>query len=102
MPLASLSIQLQRLVYAHIASHETGWLVCDDAACGNKTLQMGSYGRKCLVQGCRGGVLSEYSDAKLDTQLQYLESLFDVERFKRQVEKKPHAGTHGTFLKLNL
>ncbi|KAI6101196.1 hypothetical protein F5141DRAFT_1190185 [Pisolithus sp. B1] len=80
---ASLQIQLEVQIRAHIARYYLGWLLCDDSTCANRTRSMGVYGRRCLRSGCRGAMRFEYSDADLYNQLRYFRSLFDGDKAKK-------------------
>ncbi|KAI0024918.1 hypothetical protein F4780DRAFT_483145 [Xylariomycetidae sp. FL0641] len=86
-PLPNLSVvaQVERAVRAHAARYYEGWLVCDDAACGQRTRQLAVYGARCLgprglATGCQGRMRYERSERDAYTQLVYLASLFDVEK----------------------
>ncbi|KAI9204886.1 DNA polymerase family B-domain-containing protein [Polychytrium aggregatum] len=87
LEIPSLVTQLTIQIRKHISNYQRGWLICDDAACRTKTKQISVYGSRCLMPGCRGTVAFEYTDAALYTQLLYLETLFDVQRFLRQIEE---------------
>lgn len=60
------------------------WLLCDDSTCGRRTMQQAVRGLGCIVPGCHGRMKQEYDEAKLYTQLKYLESLFDVSRMREK------------------
>ncbi|TFK23220.1 DNA polymerase alpha catalytic subunit [Coprinopsis marcescibilis] len=77
---ASLQVQLEGQIRAHIAKYYEGWAVCDEQTCSNRTRSMGIYGRRCLKAGCKGRVSFEYSDTKLYNQLRYYKYLFDKEK----------------------
>ncbi|PCH44462.1 hypothetical protein WOLCODRAFT_105176 [Wolfiporia cocos MD-104 SS10] len=77
---ASLQVQLEAQIRAHVGKYYEGWTVCDDPTCGNRTRMMGVYGRRCLRQGCAGHVAFEYSDAQLYTQLRFYSSLFSADK----------------------
>lgn len=55
------------------------WLVCDDHSCGRRTQQQSVNGYMC-VENCHGRMIAEYDESTLHCQLQYLETLFDVQR----------------------
>ncbi len=57
------------------------WLVCDDRACGRRSMQVSARSGSCTADGCRGRVVREYGDSALHTQLKYMESLVDVSRY---------------------
>jgi len=76
---AQIECQIRQLT----SKYYEAWLVCDDAACGNRTRQMNVYGKRCLgpnrlADGCRGVMRYEYTDKMLYTQLLYFSSLFNV------------------------
>ncbi|WVR04263.1 hypothetical protein IAU60_001263 [Kwoniella sp. DSM 27419] len=81
---ASVSIQLENQIRAHISKYYLGWTVCDGEGCGARTRMMGVYGKRCLGfggrEGCKGTVRLEYPDSKLYNQLLYFRSLFDGEK----------------------
>jgi len=95
-PVASMAVQLENRIRAHISRYYLGYTICDDDTCGARTRMMGVYGRRCLglmKEGCKGTVKLEvscvqiedgtdikYSDSMLYNQLLYYSSLFDVER----------------------
>ena len=61
---ASLAVQLENSIRAHISKYYLGYTVCDDDACGARTRMMGVYGKRCLglvKDGCRGTVKLEVS-----------------------------------------
>ncbi|KAK4703657.1 DNA polymerase alpha subunit A, partial [Phenoliferia sp. Uapishka_3] len=80
IPLASIAVQLDLQIRGHIAKLYEGWLVCDDASCGNRTRMMSVYARRCLVHGCRGQMHYEYSDSMLYDQILSFDHLFDGEK----------------------
>jgi len=77
---ASMQVQLECQIRAHVNRFYEGWTVCDDPVCRNRTRMMGVYGRLCLKPGCRANVSVEYSDTQLYTQLLYYSRLFDENR----------------------
>ncbi|ODN75148.1 hypothetical protein L202_06353 [Cryptococcus amylolentus CBS 6039] len=80
---ASLGLQLENQIRAHIAQYYLGWMVCDGEGCGSRTRTMGVYGKRCLGfarEDCRGTMRLEYTDMKLYHQLLYYRSLFDVDK----------------------
>ena len=85
LALPSLLVQLDLQLRAFVAKFYEGWLVCDDSSCGNRTRMMSVYGRRCLVEGCRGQMHFEYSDSRLYNQLLYFDTLFDVDKAKARV-----------------
>ncbi|TPX37489.1 DNA-directed DNA polymerase [Synchytrium microbalum] len=87
LPTASLYAQLSREIRDHIKKYQNSWLVCDDAACRNRTRHMSVYGERCLRNGCRGAMTFEYPNNALCTQLEYYANLFDFEKFKKKLER---------------
>lgn len=88
MPVPSLLAQLRVAIQKCLTKYQVGWMVCDDTACQNRTVQMSVYGKRCLVPGCKGSMVLEYTDTMLDRQLSYYESLFDLDRFKKACKTK--------------
>ncbi|KAG0237721.1 DNA-directed DNA polymerase alpha catalytic subunit pol1 [Actinomortierella wolfii] len=80
VPAASLTMQLVSTIRRYIALYYEGWLVCDDQSCRNRTRMLSVNGRQCIVEGCRGSMYPEYTDATLTKQLQYFGYLFDRKR----------------------
>ncbi|KAF2500050.1 DNA polymeras-like protein alpha catalytic subunit [Lophium mytilinum] len=81
----SITAQVESAIRQHLARYYAGWLVCDDADCGNRTRMMSVYGHRCLgpkglAADCRGKMGWEYTEKDVWNQLLYLRSLFDVER----------------------
>ena len=58
---ASLQIQLECQIRAHIHRYYEGWTLCNDSTCGNRTRMMSVYGRRCLKSLCEGQVSFEVS-----------------------------------------
>ncbi|KAI9622842.1 hypothetical protein KEM48_009775 [Puccinia striiformis f. sp. tritici PST-130] len=75
----SIATQLEIQIRSCIGQFYEAWLICDDAACKNRTRMMSVYGRKCLNtgMGCKGQMSYEYTDKMLYNQLLYFYSLFD-------------------------
>ncbi|KAI9032680.1 hypothetical protein CLU79DRAFT_727437 [Phycomyces nitens] len=69
--------QMVAAIRSYIRKYYQGWLICDDATCGNRTRMMSVFGRRCLNGGCRGLMMREYSDKSLYTQLLYFTYIFD-------------------------
>ncbi|CCF57846.1 hypothetical protein KAFR_0D01990 [Kazachstania africana CBS 2517] len=83
-----LTAQLEATIRVHISLYYAGWLICDDLACGTVTRQMSVFGKRCLNEGCTGVMRYKYSDKQLYNQLLYFDSLFDIEKNKKE-ELKP-------------
>ncbi|KAK6461441.1 DNA-directed DNA polymerase alpha [Scheffersomyces coipomensis] len=87
-PILKLTSQLERTIRQHISLYYNGWLVCDDAACGITTRQISVYGKRCIgtsgkAYGCKGIMRFKYTDKALYNQLLYFNSLFDVDKTKK-------------------
>jgi DNA polymerase alpha subunit A len=99
MSSASLQVQLEAQIRAHIARYYEGWMICNDPTCGMRTRMMGVYPRNCLRVECTGKVMFEvsfgwverlllqltftllqYSDGQLYNQLRMYHSLFDQDK----------------------
>jgi DNA polymerase alpha subunit A len=90
-PFSTISImaQLESQIRAQTSQYYEGWLVCDDASCGNRTRQTSVYGHRCLGQrgraeGCRGRMGYEYSEKRIYNQLLYFAGLWDVDKAKER------------------
>ncbi|KAI9758865.1 MAG: hypothetical protein M4579_002748 [Chaenotheca gracillima] len=88
-PFVNISIvaQLEHQIRQQTARYYEGWLVCDDASCGNRTRQMNVYGHRCLGpqglgKGCLGRMSYEYTEKMMYNQLLYFQGLWDVEKAK--------------------
>ncbi|KAF9357147.1 DNA-directed DNA polymerase alpha catalytic subunit pol1 [Mortierella sp. NVP85] len=80
---ASASVQLTVAIRKYIQRYYQGWVVCDEQSCRNRTRMVGVAGRRCLVEGCRGDMQKEYSDASLYTQLSYFNHIFDTSKLTK-------------------
>lgn len=86
----SIACQVEHQIRQESTRYYDGWLVCDDAACGNRTRQLSVYGHRCLGPrghgaGCLGRMRYEYSEKQMYNQLLYWQSLWDVDKAKRKV-----------------
>lgn len=86
----SVVAQLEQAIRQQTSRYYEGWLVCDDASCGNRTRQMSVYGHRCLgprgqAEDCLGRMGYEYPEKKVYNQLLYFVSLWDVDRAKKEV-----------------
>lgn len=59
---------------------------CDDPMCDLETRQVSVYEGCCLKAGCNGRMRTVYTESSLQTQLKYLDSLFDMTHAKKQLE----------------
>lgn len=78
-----LSNRITIIVRSHIKKYYDAWLVCDDHTCGCRTRQQSVVGNICIMN-CHGRLVPEYDAEMLHTQLKYIETLFDVERYKQK------------------
>jgi DNA polymerase alpha subunit A len=77
--------QLESSIRQLLGSYYAGHLVCDDAACGNRTRSISVYGTRCLgpkgqAKDCLGKMHYALREKDVWNQLLYFQSLFDVER----------------------
>lgn len=79
--------QLESVIRSHISLYYAGWLYCDDSTCRNVTRQISVFGKRCLNDGCTGVMQFKYTDKQLYNQLLYFNSLFDMEKNKKQLLK---------------
>ena len=82
-----INAQLETAIRTHLAVYYSGWVVCDDGACGITTRQISVYGKRCLgssgkAHGCKGVMRYKYSDKALYNQLLYFDAIFDVQKAK--------------------
>jgi DNA polymerase alpha subunit A len=83
----SIVASLENQIRAQTNRYYEGWLVCDDASCGNRTRQISVYGHRCLGQqgraeGCLGRMSYEYGEKRMYNQLLYFATLWDVDKAK--------------------
>ena len=83
-PTVTIVAQLEHAIRIQTSKYYDGWLVCDDASCGNRTRQMSVYGHRCMgprgrAEGCLGKMRYEYSEKALYNQLLYFRGLWDVD-----------------------
>ena len=64
-----------------------GLVRCDDPMCGLETRQLSVCEGCCLKAGCNGRMKLVFSESALQTQLKYLDSLFDIEHACKQLSK---------------
>jgi DNA polymerase alpha subunit A len=93
--LSTLSVvaQVEAAVRAAAARYYEGWLVCDEATCGNRTRQMSVYGTRCLgpkghARDCLGRMRYEVGERDVYNQMVYFASLFDVDKAKSRAAAK--------------
>lgn len=98
LPTLSIVAQVESAVRAQTARYYEGWLVCDDASCGNRTRQLSVAGDRCLgpkglALGCSGHVRHEMSSRDLYNQLLYFASLWDVDRALKEAALPPSSSS---------
>ncbi|KAH8909947.1 DNA polymerase [Coniochaeta sp. PMI_546] len=101
--LSTLSVvaQVEAAVRAAAARYYEGWLVCDEATCGNRTRQMSVYGTRCLgpkghARDCLGRMRYEVGERDVYNQMVYFASLFDVDKAKTRAAAKDGDGAEVT------
>ncbi len=87
LPTLSIVAQVEAAVRAQTARYYEGWLVCQEAGCGNRTRQVSVAGARCLGprglgHGCQGKMRYEMGERDVYNQLLYFGSLWDVEKAK--------------------
>ncbi|KAI0460476.1 hypothetical protein F5B21DRAFT_451939 [Xylaria acuta] len=91
IPNLSVIAQLEHAVRVQTSRYYEGWLVCDDASCGNRTRQLSVDGTRCmgpkgLATGCPGRMRYEYSERDIYNQLVYFASLWDVDKARAKAQ----------------
>ncbi|CAR22667.1 DNA-directed DNA polymerase alpha catalytic subunit POL1 [Lachancea thermotolerans CBS 6340] len=89
-----MSAQLESAIRSHISMYYAGYLACDDPTCGNNTRQVSVFGKRCLNENCMGVMRYRYTDKQLYNQLLYFESLFDVDKNKKDAVKPLYKPDH--------
>ena len=84
---------MSQLVNSQIREYYKGTIKCDDPLCGLETRQLSVVGGVCLRRGCNGQMNPVYGEKELQTQLKYLECLFDANHVCEQLERR---NIHGT------
>ncbi|KAF2797422.1 DNA polymeras-like protein alpha catalytic subunit [Melanomma pulvis-pyrius CBS 109.77] len=84
----SIVAQLESTIRQSLAAYYAGYLICDDPSCNARTRQMSVYGHRCLgprglAIGCLGKMGWEIKEKDVWNQLLYFQSLFDVDRVKK-------------------
>lgn len=100
LPTLSVVAQVEAAVRAAAARYYEGWLVCDEATCGNRTRQMSVYGTRCLgpkghARDCLGRMRYEVGERDVYNQMVYFASLFDVDKAKTRASAAAAAGADG-------
>jgi DNA polymerase alpha subunit A len=75
------------MVRRHISSYSKHENMCDDPSCRLKTTQLSVVGDVCLARGCNGSMKPMVGAEKLDTQLKYIKSIFDVNHTHKELER---------------
>jgi DNA polymerase alpha subunit A len=89
LPNISVVAQLESSIRQLLASYYSGYLICDDPQCGNRTRQISVYGSRCLgpkglAKDCLGKMTYEIKERDVWNQLLYYQSLFDVDRVSKE------------------
>ncbi|KAI8977403.1 DNA polymerase family B-domain-containing protein [Mycotypha africana] len=95
---SSIRVQVITAIRKHIQRYYEGWYVCDDVTCNNRTRMLSVFGRRCILDNCRGTMKREYTDKQLYTQLLYFSSIFDPSKAKDKYLSGPFAGRIMKFL----
>jgi len=100
LPTLSVVAQVEAAVRAAAARYYEGWLVCDEATCGNRTRQMSVYGTRCLgpkghARDCLGRMRYEVGERDVYNQMVYFASLFDVDKAKTRASAGSKDGGDG-------
>lgn len=82
-----LSNKVTVVVRQAVGSHGMYEYECDDPGCRLQTRQLSVSGKSCLGRGCHGILQPLHSAMKLDTQIKYLKSLFDINHCYKQYVK---------------
>lgn len=91
IPSLSVVAQVEHAVRTQTTRYYEGWLICDDAQCGNRTRQMSVYGTRCLgpkglARDCLGRMRYEYTEKAIYNQLLYFANLWDVDKARSKAE----------------
>ena len=83
-----LSNKLTSSIRKAIAQHGRYRYECEEPSCKLQTCQLSVSGKVCLGRGCSGSIHPMYNANKLDTQIKYLKSLFDISHCYKQYVKR--------------
>lgn len=91
IPALSIVAQVEHAIRTQTSRYYEGWLVCDEAQCGNRTRQMSVYGNRCLgpkglARDCLGRMRYEYTEKAIYNQLVYFASLWDVDKARARAD----------------
>jgi DNA polymerase alpha subunit A len=75
------------MVRRHVGFYSKHENMCDDPACRLKTKQLSVVGDVCLARGCNGIMKPLVGADKLDTQLKYIKSIFDLTHTHKELER---------------
>lgn len=86
-PTLSISSQVELFIRKELDEYYKCWLTCSD--CGLQTREVSVYGKRCIgsngtAHECKGVMSIKYNNKMIYNQLMYLQSLFDVEKAKKQ------------------
>jgi DNA polymerase alpha subunit A len=56
---SSVRVQLTLAIRRYIQQYYDGWYICDDITCNNRTKMLSAFGRRCIVDNCRGTMRKE-------------------------------------------
>lgn len=88
----SVLAQVESHIRQLTARYYSGWVVCDDSACGNRFRNLSVYGHRCLgprglAHGCMGKVHAEISERAMYNELIFLQNLFDTDKAEQRVRE---------------
>ena len=84
---------MSSLKQEQVQNYYKGVIKCDDPICGLETRQLSVCGGVCLNRGCNGRMAQVVDERTLQTQLKYLECLFDKDHVCKQLAAKGMYGT---------
>lgn len=91
--MARIMNAMSTLKHQQLQEYYKGVVKCDDPICGLETRQLSVCGGVCLHRGCSGRMTQVFEERTLQTQLKYLECLFDKDHVCKQLAAK---GVYGT------
>lgn len=100
LPTLSVVAQVETAIRALTARYYEGWLVCDDASCGNRTRQISVAGARCLgpkglARDCSGKMRYEVGEREMYNQLVYFVGLWDVDKARAKADEPVVGGEGG-------
>ena len=91
--MARIMNAMSSLKQEQVQNYYKGVIKCDDPICGLETRQLSVCGGVCLNRGCNGRMAQVVDERTLQTQLKYLECLFDKDHVCKQLAAKGMYGT---------